>query len=235
MSIFMFGTRAVFLETIDSLSAEKFILCLKRFFARCSVPVKMYSDNGTNFTAVQKLIEEIKYSDEVKQLLNEKHLTWQFNVPGAPWQGGNFERLIKIVKSSLHKSLHGRKVTSQELRTFLAEVEATVNSRPLTYVSSERDNDDILTPAKLLYGRDIDLYPNSVVENKDEYRDLSNTDVLIDYHNKLSRIYVKFKRLWENEYLASLREEHDYHLTQPNRVPRKGTCKYSWGEEAPSS
>ena len=54
------ATRAVFLETIDSLSAEKLILCLKRFIARCSVPVKMYSDNGTNFTAVQKLIEEIK-------------------------------------------------------------------------------------------------------------------------------------------------------------------------------
>ena len=35
------ATRAVFLETIDSLSAEKFILCLKRFFARCSVPMKL--------------------------------------------------------------------------------------------------------------------------------------------------------------------------------------------------
>ena len=216
------ATRAVFLETIDSLSAEKFILCLKRFFARCSVPAKMYSDNGTNFTAVQKLIEEIKYSSEVKQLLNEKCLAWQFNVPGAPWQGGNFERLIKIVKSTLHKALHGRKVTSQELRTFLAEVEATVNSRPLTYVSSERDHDDILTPAKLLYGRDIDLYPNSVVEKKDEYKDLSNTDVLIDYHNRLSKIYVKFKKLWESDYLASLREKHDYQLTQPDRVPKKG-------------
>ena len=96
---------------------------------------------------------------------------------------------------------------SQELQTFLVEVEATLNSRPLTYVSSERDNDDILTPAKLLYGRDIDLYPNSVVENKDEYRDLSNTDVLIDYHYELSKIYIKFKRLWETDYLASLREK----------------------------
>ena len=216
------ATRAVFLETIDSLSAEKFILCLKRFFARCSVPAKMYSDNGTNFTAVKKLIEEIKCSPDVKELLNNKGLAWQFNVPGAPWQGGNFERLIKIVKATLHKSLHGRRVTSQELRTFLAEVEATVNSRPLTYVSSERDQEDILTPAKLLYGRDIDLYPNSTVDNKDEYKDLSNTDVLIDYHNKMSKIYVKFKKLWESEYLASLREKHDYHLTQPDKVPKPG-------------
>ena len=88
------ATRAVFLETIDSLSAEKFLLCLKRFFARCSVPARMYSDNGTNFVAVQKLIEEIKQSPQIRELLNEKCLTWQFNVPGAPWQGGNFERLI---------------------------------------------------------------------------------------------------------------------------------------------
>ena len=41
--------------------------------------------------------------------------------------------------------------------------------------------------------------------------------MLIDYHNRLSRIYIKFKRLWE-----TLREKHDYHLTQPDRVPRKG-------------
>ena len=66
------------------------------------------------------------------------------------------------------------------------------------------------------------MYPNSIVDNKNEYRDLSNTDVLIDYHNRLSRIYIKFKKLWENEYLASLREKHDYHLTQPTRVPKKG-------------
>ena len=79
------ATRAVFLETIDSLSAEAFILCLKRFFARYSLPAKLYSDNGTNFTAVQKLIEELKTSVEVQNLLRERELTWQFNVPGAPW------------------------------------------------------------------------------------------------------------------------------------------------------
>ena len=79
-----------------------------------------------------------------------------------------------------------------------------------------------MTPAKLLYGRDIDLYPNSIVENRDQYQDVSNTDVLIDYHNRLSKIYVKFKNLWQNEYLASLREKHDYHLTQPDKIPKSG-------------
>ena len=51
------------------------------------------------------------------------------------------------MKATLNKALHGRKVTPQELRTFLAEAETIVNSRPLTYVSSERDDSEILTPA----------------------------------------------------------------------------------------
>ena len=42
------ATRAVFIDTIDYLSAEAFIHCLRRFIARYSVPAKLYSENGTN-------------------------------------------------------------------------------------------------------------------------------------------------------------------------------------------
>ena len=70
------ATRAVFLETIDSLSAEAFTLCLRRFFSRCSLSAKLYSDNGTNFTVVNKLIETLRNSVEVQELLRERELSW---------------------------------------------------------------------------------------------------------------------------------------------------------------
>ena len=46
--------------------------------------------------------------------------------------------------------------------------------------------------------------------------------MLLEYHNRISRIYCKFKKLWENEYLASLREKHDFTMTQPNHDPKFG-------------
>ena len=38
----------------------------------------------------------------------------------------------------------------------------------------------------------------------------------------MSKIYEKFKNLWKNEYLGSLREKHDFHLNQPDRIPKSG-------------
>ena len=224
MYICMFSclaSRAVYLESIDSLSAEAFTHCLRRFIARCSVPAKLYSDNGTNFVAVNKFLVSLQNCEKVQQLLKERDICWQFNVPGAPWQGGNFERLIKVVKATLHKALHGRQVSSRELRTFLMEVEAVVNNRPLTYIPSDDVSTEILTPSKLLYGHDIQLYPHCVLDDL-EYRGSDNVEVLIDYHNKFSKLFQKFKRIWENEYLLSLREKHVYNHPIPSRVPEIG-------------
>ena len=101
------------------------------------------------------------------------------------------------------------------------EAEAVVNNRPLTYIPSDEIDHEILTPAKLLYGRDILLYPHSILEDN-EYRGNVNTDVLINYHNHFSNLFLKFKRLWESDYLTSLREKHNYTHVVPSRVPEIG-------------
>ena len=201
------ATRAIHLELIDSLSAEAFVNCLRRFIARCSVPDKIYSDNGRNFVAVSKFLSQLQEYPEILTFLKERKITWRFNVPHAPWQGGVFERLIQIVKATLHKTLHFRKVTARELTTLLAEVETIVNNRPLTYLDSEVSSGEALTPSHLLYGRKLRLYPNVVVEDM-PFDTPANIDVLLKYHNSLSVIVKKFVRLWETEYLQSLREKH---------------------------
>ena len=69
----------------------------------------------------------------------------------APWWGGLFERLIKNVKRCMRKILRTSHLTEEELLTLLLEVEAALNSRPLTYVSTE-DVREPLTPSHPLYG-----------------------------------------------------------------------------------
>ena len=45
-------------------------------------------------------------------------------------------------------------LTFEELRAVIYEIECTLNSRPLTYVDEDFDN-NILTPNHLIYGHNI--------------------------------------------------------------------------------
>ena len=87
------------------------------------------------------------------QKIQSSHL----NVDRTPWWGGFFERLIQNTKRCLRKTLRNAKLNYDELHTVLVEVEGTLNSRPLTYVSSD-DPEEPLTPSHLMYGRRILYY-----------------------------------------------------------------------------
>lgn len=90
--------------------------------------------------------------------------------------GGVFERLIKSVKRCLRKMIGQAKLTYDELSTAVIEVEAIINSRPLTYVSSD-DLDEPLTPSHLLVGRWILSLPDNLSyqrDNDDDYEVDSN-------------------------------------------------------------
>ena len=52
-------------------------------------------------------------------------------------------------------------VTLSSLQTIIVEIEAHLNHRPLTYVSSDLNEPEPLTPSQFLYGRLIDTVPHS--------------------------------------------------------------------------
>ncbi|XP_072377941.1 uncharacterized protein [Diabrotica undecimpunctata] len=55
ISLFIcFTTKAVHMELVSSLSANEFLLALHRFVARRGKPIKIFSDNGTNFVGAFK-------------------------------------------------------------------------------------------------------------------------------------------------------------------------------------
>ena len=62
--------------------------------------------------------------------------------------GGVYERLVRIVKSCLRKTLGRARLCTDQLATLLVEVEAVVNTRPLVYVGA--DDCLSLSPADLL-------------------------------------------------------------------------------------
>ena len=74
--------------------------------------------------------------------LTQQGIEWKFNLSRAPWWGGQFERLIGLVKGSLHKTIGNGLLSWMELQEVLLDVEVALNNRPLDYVE-----DDIQMPS----------------------------------------------------------------------------------------
>lgn len=89
----------------------------------------------------------------MKDYLLKTGSTWIFNSPCSSHIGGAWERMIgstrRILDSMLSK-IHEGNLTHDVLATFMTEVSATFNNRPLVSVSTDAATPFILTPATLL-------------------------------------------------------------------------------------
>jgi hypothetical protein len=89
----------------------------------------------------------------VKGKLSMLNCQWIFNPPHASHFGGVWERKIGLVRRALDAALlqlRLRKLTYDELHTFLLEAAAVVNSIPLWSVSDDPNDPLPLTPSLLL-------------------------------------------------------------------------------------
>ena len=108
--------------------------------------------------------------------------------------GGWWERLVRSVKSSLKKSLGRSSVAKVELETILHEVEASVNSRPLTYIA---EHGQVLTPSHFLIGRGSPLTST----NLENFQTVSSLSARKEFEESLTR---SFWEIWEKDYLRNL-------------------------------
>ena len=59
-------------------------------------------------------------------------VNWRFNLKRAPWWGGFFKRLVGYVKCCLKKTIGRANLAYDEVLMVTTEIEAVLNSRPLT-------------------------------------------------------------------------------------------------------
>ena len=168
--------RAVHIEISHSLDAESFLCAFGRFVSRRGQPSEVYSDNGTNFTAIHSVLKEqfeklrAKSSQSlVKDRLRKQYIEWHFNPPAASHMGGVWERLIRSIRRILKALLHEKIVNDEALLTFMAEVERILNDRPLTRRENHPDEFEPLTPNKLLLLRSNEQTPLGTWVNPYKY------------------------------------------------------------------
>ena len=117
---------------------------------------------------------------------------------------------IRSTKRCLRKIIGKAKFTFDELLTAVIEVEAVLNSRPLTYVSTT-DWEEPLTPSHLIAGRRIWSLPDHLYHVPEDEEFGSGPELLTKRARHLNRTLDRFWSRWRKEYLVELREAHRQH------------------------
>ena len=123
---------------------------------RRGLPQEVLSDNGTNFVGGNNELKELVNSLDKKKIgksTANKGIRWHFNAPLGPHLGGVFETMIKAAKRATYKILGNADIRDEELHTAFTGAESLLNSRPLTYQSTDIRDDVPLTPNHLLIGQ----------------------------------------------------------------------------------
>ena len=201
--------KAVHFEVVSDMTAEGFIAALKRFIARRGLCQNIYSDNGTNFVGANNEMKEVKetlqseeYNASVYKHLANQGIKWHFIPPQSPNFGGIWEAAVKSFKRHLKRVVGDELLTFEELNTFITEVEAILNSRPLTPISTDPNDLLVLTPGHFLIGTSLTSAPE--IDLKDIPRDRLSSWPLIQ------KIRQDFWKRWHTEYLTELNTRHKW-------------------------
>jgi transposase InsO family protein len=159
----------VYLELLATQETNEFLQSLKRLIARRGRPQKIYSDNGKTFVAAAKWLKQIMKDERLHDWLARHEIKWQFNTSRAPWWGGQFERIVGLVKQALYKAGGSTLLTWDTLQDLLLDVEVALNNRPLSYVEDDLQL-PVLTPNSLMFHR-----PNQIPTQ--DYRDIEEADL----------------------------------------------------------
>ena len=115
---------------------------------------------------------------------------------------------MKSTKRHLSRVVGNVKLTFEELCTVLSQIEACLNSHPLTSLPSEDDNIQVLTAGHFLIGKPLEALPDSPS---------SDQPVSTLRHWELCQSMVShFWRRWASEYSTALQKLQKWHLPSRN-------------------
>ena len=211
-----FSSRAIHLEPTTDLTADTFIMALRRFLARRGPTESIRSDNGKNFIGAENQFKHA-YNQMDHNKINNFLVTqscdwirWEKNPPEASHMGGVWERQIRTVRKVLMGLLNENSTTlnNESFCTLLTEAEVIVNSRPLT---SDLDDPTMqaLSPHQLLTMKTkLVLPPPGIFQKADIYCKRRWRHV--------QHLANEFWSRWRKEYLQEIQQRTKWTASKRN-------------------
>ncbi|XP_062539147.1 uncharacterized protein LOC134207441 [Armigeres subalbatus] len=204
------ATKASYLELVCELMAASYGC----FIARHGRPQHIYCDNATNFVGagreIRNLFRSQQHRHSVSNETSSQSIQFHFIPAKSPNFGGLWEACVKSMKHHLRRVIGSANLPRDAFCTVLAQVEACLNSRPITPLSSDPNDLQALTPGHFLIGRALNvlLNPNYTVIPENRLR----------LWKRVQRHTQQFGTRWHQEYLTILYQRYKW-----STVNRKST------------
>lgn len=197
------ATKACHFEIVADLSTKSFIASLRRFISRRGVPSVLYCDNATNFVGANNhlkafpvMVQGLSGSSDLLESFENRLPQFRFIPSRTPSFGGLWEAAVRSCKRLLVRNMKFVVLNYEQFLTLLNQVEAFMNSRPLTALTSNLESLEVLTPGHFLIGRPLLSLPEPVID-----QDLCH---IVTHWRKVQHIYQSLWRRWSLEYLNTL-------------------------------
>jgi hypothetical protein len=135
---------------------------------------------------------ELKIINELSKDL----ITWKFIPPMSPHFGGIWESGVKSTKFHLKRILSNVPLVFEDFNTILVQIEAVLNSRPLSPLNNDPNDYQPLTPSHFLIGRKLTALPDV------DLRQLTQNS--LSKYQHLQLLHQHFWVRWSKEYINEL-------------------------------
>ena len=219
------ATKAIHLELVSDLTTASFIAAFRRFISRRGVCKRLYSDNATNFIGANRELKELKQTfleeksiNEIQSVASELGTDWKWIPPRSPHHEGLWESVIRQMKHHLRRTLQNNAYTYEYLNTLIIQIEACLNSRPITQMSDDPNDFTALSPGHFLIGQPLTALPEPSYQQIPDNR--------LTLWKQLQKMFQSFWKRWNLEYLNSLQQRTKWHeKSHENLLGRLVTVK----------
>ena len=144
-----------------SLTKDDCLEAFKRFVSRRGILDEIFSDNSITFIGTkgelefQQALATQEFKDSISTFSKENNITWLTIPPRTPNFAGLWEAAVKSLKRHMYRSIECTELFFEDFTTLLTQIEAILNSRPITSVSNDPNDAIAITPGHFLIGRSI--------------------------------------------------------------------------------
>ena len=159
------ATGAVDCGLMEDYSTDSFVLAFIRFSCKYGYPKKLLPDEGSQLVKGCKDVV-LNFSSLQHKLNVEYGVEFKPCPVGAHYMHGKVERKIQQIKKSINKELNNHHLSVMQWETLGSQIANSINNLPIGLGNKcdQIENLDILTPNRLILGRNNDRCPTLPLE-----------------------------------------------------------------------
>ena len=198
-------TGGIDIRVLEDYSTDSVVMGFIRFSCRFGYPKYLFPDAGSQLV---KSCESMSYSfTDTKQKLSVEHGVQFETCPvGAHYAHGKVERKIREVKKGVSVIIQNERLSIVQWETLMQQISNSINNLPIGLKSkvSNLENIDLITPNRLILGRNNDRCANSPLIICPDHKGMIESN---------AAIFKAWFKAWLVSYVPTLIDRPKWHKT----------------------